>query len=521
MYNNVVLPIEGGTNPDGSFKISPAGAVGPGQVMPGTAPGAAKLAGVDFNDYKYRHDPDYNKQLGFAVYNDAYQQFGDPIKAAAAYNSNPATVSRAIRQGVKNNQSWLDYVPLETKGYVRDATLLSGQPQLAQEMTNKYGLKPSRFGGRAGQVGIEPTGSQSGLGYTPNAVQAPTMEAEAPLPPPAAPVAMPTLPDRVRSARLAVAQNLISQNPGMNRALLGSLVDPEYQAGMEENFKSQQEQYARQAALVDTGYQADLNRRNQEDVANYQAQVGQYTDTRQANRTLRDQYWQAQNAQTTQQNTQAFEASQASIRNQEAVQAAALAAQNAEKLKNIEFGGRETLQEQKPGNVKIFNDRMAAMMAGNDISESGKRAAQILTDTTTGGLERSGMAGDVAARYDSGIAELNKISAQMMADKMAQFRGKVTNREIGFLQQQEPLNIQVPHDLAVRRANAYTQIGQRQVDYNRELINADHNRTTAQFANDWSRFISGSPLINPANGQLYSSSYVPFAEWKAHRAGQQ
>jgi hypothetical protein len=122
-----IVGIEGGTNRDGSFRTSPAGAIGPAQVMPGTAPIAAKLAGLPWDPVKYRTDAQYNLALGRAYYDDMLRQFGgDPVKAAAAYNAGPGSAStgRGVRGAMARAEAagrageWVDFLPPETRKYV-------------------------------------------------------------------------------------------------------------------------------------------------------------------------------------------------------------------------------------------------------------------------------------------------------------------------------------------------------------------------------------------------------------------
>lgn len=124
---NAIIGIEGGTNRDGSFRTSPAGAIGPAQVMPGTAPEAARLAGLPFDERRYRTDANYNIALGRAYYREMLRQFdGDPVKAAAAYNAGPGSaargngvrgaMARARKAGVPDD--WVSFLPAETRGYV-------------------------------------------------------------------------------------------------------------------------------------------------------------------------------------------------------------------------------------------------------------------------------------------------------------------------------------------------------------------------------------------------------------------
>ena len=96
---------------------SSAGAVGIMQVMPGTAPEAAQLAGVPFDEEAYQFDEEYNKLIGIAYLSEMLRQFdGDVEKATAAYNAGPGAVRSAIRQDAQN---WLAFLPTETQEYVR------------------------------------------------------------------------------------------------------------------------------------------------------------------------------------------------------------------------------------------------------------------------------------------------------------------------------------------------------------------------------------------------------------------
>lgn len=126
---NAIIGNEGGTGPHGEFLTSPAGAIGPAQVWPPTAPIAARLAGLPFDDHRYRTDRAYNIALGRAYYREMLRQFdGDPIAAAAAYNAGPGSartgrgvrgaMERARRAGEPGN--WVAYLPRETRAYVDD-----------------------------------------------------------------------------------------------------------------------------------------------------------------------------------------------------------------------------------------------------------------------------------------------------------------------------------------------------------------------------------------------------------------
>ena len=81
---------------------SSKGAVGIAQVMPGTAPEAAKLAGLEWDENKYKTDAAYNEALGFAYFEKQVKDFdGGIAKAFAAYNAGPGWVKKAEERARK------------------------------------------------------------------------------------------------------------------------------------------------------------------------------------------------------------------------------------------------------------------------------------------------------------------------------------------------------------------------------------------------------------------------------------
>lgn len=100
----------------GNPKTSSAGAVGVMQVMPDTAPEAARLAGLPWDEQAYRNDPDYNKVLGIAYLSELLRKYdGDVAKALAAYNAGPGRADAALKMGDR----WLAHLPAETQDYVQ------------------------------------------------------------------------------------------------------------------------------------------------------------------------------------------------------------------------------------------------------------------------------------------------------------------------------------------------------------------------------------------------------------------
>lgn len=103
---------------------SRAGAVGPFQLMPGTA----KEVGVNIND------PYENIEGGVKYYAKMLKQFRDPILAAAAYNAGPRNVRDA--GGVPKFK--------ETQNYVRKFANLVGAPELMDVVAPKVAPKVAR-----------------------------------------------------------------------------------------------------------------------------------------------------------------------------------------------------------------------------------------------------------------------------------------------------------------------------------------------------------------------------------------
>lgn len=96
--------------------VSSAGAVGVMQVMPETAPEAAALAGLPWDEEAYRNDATYNKLLGIAYLSELLRKYdGDVARALAAYNAGPGRTDEALAAGGAN---FLAHLPAETQDYV-------------------------------------------------------------------------------------------------------------------------------------------------------------------------------------------------------------------------------------------------------------------------------------------------------------------------------------------------------------------------------------------------------------------
>jgi soluble lytic murein transglycosylase len=87
--------------------------------MPSTGPEAAALAGLPYDETKYKNDASYNKALGLAYFQKQLQDNGGELsKAYAAYNAGPEALKQAVDEADKEGGDWLTYLPKETQKYV-------------------------------------------------------------------------------------------------------------------------------------------------------------------------------------------------------------------------------------------------------------------------------------------------------------------------------------------------------------------------------------------------------------------
>lgn len=124
-WNNILQQESGNRQWDakGKLIVSNKGAIGAAQVMPGTGPVAAKLAGVPWDPQRLATDEAYNRKLGRAYFEGLVQQYGGDLqKAAAAYNAGPTNVDRALNAAQTKGGSWLPHLPKQTQAYVPAVT---------------------------------------------------------------------------------------------------------------------------------------------------------------------------------------------------------------------------------------------------------------------------------------------------------------------------------------------------------------------------------------------------------------
>jgi soluble lytic murein transglycosylase len=110
---------------NGKPLTSSAGAVGVAQVVPGTGPIAARLAGVPWDANRWANDKAYNYALGKAYFNKQLRDFGNVEMAWAAYNAGPGETNgeKGLRPALRKAKAagtsdWLQFMPLETRNYV-------------------------------------------------------------------------------------------------------------------------------------------------------------------------------------------------------------------------------------------------------------------------------------------------------------------------------------------------------------------------------------------------------------------
>lgn len=120
--------------------VSNKGAIGVAQVMPGTGPEAAKLAGLPWDPQRFKTDANYNYKLGLAYFTKQWEtNGGDPAKAMAAYNAGPGRVQQAEAKSAATGKPWTAFLPSETQNYI--PSVLSRMGAIAEN----FGSAPPAF----------------------------------------------------------------------------------------------------------------------------------------------------------------------------------------------------------------------------------------------------------------------------------------------------------------------------------------------------------------------------------------
>lgn len=163
--------------------VSPKGATGIAQVMPGTGPEAAQLAGREWNEDAWRNDPEYNSAIGRAYLRAQMRRFGDPELGLAAYNAGPGRVQQMLDQGRQ--------LPPETRNYVPAITGNSqeqGNMAMTRDQARQYAQQRLAEGADMATIKAE---IQQQMGQMPAQAQTTQMPQQE-MAPASAPVAPPT-----------------------------------------------------------------------------------------------------------------------------------------------------------------------------------------------------------------------------------------------------------------------------------------------------------------------------------------
>jgi soluble lytic murein transglycosylase len=143
------------TRQESSFNaaaISPSGALGLMQLLPGTARDVAGRLGVPFIQDKLTRDPGYNVQLGSQYLAEMLQRFGGSYELAlAAYNAGPNRVARWLesvgdpRAGKIDMVDWIEMIPFrETRNYVQ--RIMEGVAVYRDRLNGPFRMMPPALG---------------------------------------------------------------------------------------------------------------------------------------------------------------------------------------------------------------------------------------------------------------------------------------------------------------------------------------------------------------------------------------
>lgn len=132
--------------------VSPAGARGLLQLLPGTAAEMAKKTGQPYSKERLTADPGYNAALGLAYLETLKNQFGGSyVLAFAGYNAGPGRASQWLKtfgdprgRDLDGVVDWVEQIPFaETRNYVQRVMenfqaykqRLGGMPDIAADLT--------------------------------------------------------------------------------------------------------------------------------------------------------------------------------------------------------------------------------------------------------------------------------------------------------------------------------------------------------------------------------------------------
>jgi len=109
--------------------VSPAGALGLMQVMPGTGRDTARALGLEYSQDRMLDDPAFNALLGATFLAGLYERYAEnPVLISAAYNAGPGRANEWIERFGDPRQAedviyWIEAIPFtETRNYIMRVT---------------------------------------------------------------------------------------------------------------------------------------------------------------------------------------------------------------------------------------------------------------------------------------------------------------------------------------------------------------------------------------------------------------
>ena len=138
--------------------VSPKGARGLMQLMPGTAREMAQELNLPYSEQRLIRDGEYNKQLGTAYLDKLLKRYdGATALAVAAYNAGPGRVDEWLksngdpRKGNISVSQWVERIPFkETRNYTRNILADLGKPGVSPKAQSS--AEGMAFKSRAGLV---------------------------------------------------------------------------------------------------------------------------------------------------------------------------------------------------------------------------------------------------------------------------------------------------------------------------------------------------------------------------------
>lgn len=486
LFTKGIVPIEGGTARDGSFRTSPKGAFGPSQLMPATAPEALALAGYSRDDPRWRTDAKVNLEAGQAYYQKQLQDFGDPIKAAAAYNAGGGRVRRAIRRASVNGGEWTDYLPGETKAYVRNFA--------------------DKVGAAAAGGGVEaPGNTPAQMEPVPEGMAAPSAMA------PEAPKASPA----VQSSKLRIAQRLLqSRNPdvfAMGQRMI--------QDGLDQQFKADGDYASRSddanargyntAATDWTGSRSDYRGQQRQDRSNAQER-----NFGRENREDNQQYGTSERI-----GTQGFQAGESATERafrekQAGLDRAATAANLERQIEGKRVTAREANEakranfSQTPTGRKIEDDTVLRMQGNNVAIGKLDRFEAANAKQPTGGIYKIPGVGAVAEGLgDDEISEMRTIANELTLGANSGLKGATSDKDIAFLQGTQP-NIGRDKASNTKIIGAYRRAYERMNEFEQGKLDAQAVGDVPNFMRTWQAYVNST--------SIQDNKAPSYAQWSAN-----